>query len=197
MKTIVCDTRQQMRNVSHRRKEEYFTERGYNILHSKLPCGDYAMLDNMSVVVDSKDGLAEVVNNVCGVEHERFRRECILAKQNGIKLYILIEEDQTDESGHYVVNRLGDVHKWQNPRRKIKVKDSTGKWVPKYPKATTGAVLKKAMITMMYRYSVTWVFCRKKEAGAKIIELLTRKEEEWNENEQNSTRKNLGDRLSQ
>ena len=175
MITILCDTRQQMQNKSHKAKEQYFLENGYNVMHSKLPIADYARLDNMSVVVDTKDGLKEVCQNLCTSreEHERFRDECILAKQNGIKLYILVEEDQTDESGHYVVNRLGDVHKWQNPRRKIRVKDSTGKWVPKYPKATTGAVHKKAMITMMYRYSVTWVFCRKKEAGAKIIELLT------------------------
>lgn len=171
MKTIVVDTRQQMRNASHKRKEEYFKEQGYNVLHSKLPIGDYSLLDNMSVVIDTKDGLAEVVNNVCGAEHERFRNECIKAKDNGIKLYVLIEEDQTDENGHYVVNSLYDVHRWQNPRRKIR-KKVNGQWVLAYPNATTGAILKKAMITMQYRYQFTWVFCRKKDAGAKILELL-------------------------
>ena len=168
---ILEDSRQQ--EGKHGYKHKYFEENGIKVERTKLYVGDYTLPTDQSICIDSKKDLQEVVMDVCGAEHARFRNECIRAKEAGIKLYILVEEDQTDESGHYVVNRLGDVHKWQNPRRKIKVKDSTGKWVPKYPKATTGAVLKKAMITMMYRYSVTWVFCRKKEAGAKIIELLT------------------------
>ena len=177
MKTIVCDTRQQMRNASNKRKEEYFRSQGFNTLHSKLPIADYSLLDNMSVVVDSKDGLSECVQNICGSEHDRFREECKLAKDNGIKLYILVEEDQTDENGHYVVNSLYDVHRWQNPRLKIRVKKD-GQWVQKYPKATTGGTLKKAMITMMYRYGCEFVFCRKKDAGAKILELLNVKGDE-------------------
>ncbi len=60
MKTILIDTRQQMQNKSHKRKEEYFKSQGFNTLHSKLPLGDYSLLDNMSVVVDTKDGLSEV-----------------------------------------------------------------------------------------------------------------------------------------
>lgn len=171
MKTIVIDTRQQMRNKSHRMKEEYFKSQGLNILKSKLPCGDYSLLDNMSVVIDSKDGLAEVVNNICGAEHERFRRECELAKENGIKLYILVEEDQVDANGRYVVNNLADVKRWQNPRLKIR-KKVDGRWVQAYPKATTGVTLMKAMITMMYRHGCEFVFCRKKDAGKKILELL-------------------------
>lgn len=171
MKTIVCDTRQQMRNKSHRVKEAYFKSQGFNTLHSKLPIADYSLLDNMSVVVDSKDGLSECVQNICGSEHDRFREECKLAKDNGIKLYVLVEEDQTDESGHYVVNNLADVKRWQNPRLKIRVKKD-GQWAQKYPKATTGITLMKAMITMQYRYGITWCFCRKKDAGKKILELL-------------------------
>ena len=136
------------------------------------------MLDNMSVVVDSKDGLAEVVNNVCGVEHERFRRECQLAQQNGIKLYILVEEDQTDESGHYTVNSVNDVQKCKNPRRSIRYKLPDGTWAMKYPKATTGLILKKAMLTMALRYDVEWVICRRKDAGEKILELLNAKGDE-------------------
>lgn len=171
MTTIVCDTRQQTRNASHKRKEEYFKEHGYNILRSKLPVGDYALLNNISVVIDTKDGLAEVVNNVCGAEHERFRRECQLAKENGIKLIILVEEDQVDENGFYTVNEIKDVRNWQNPRRKIR-KKVDGQWVLAYPKATTGLTLMKAMYTMQLRYEVQWCFCRKRDAGKKILELL-------------------------
>lgn len=173
MITIVVDSRQQTQNRSHKRKEEYFRSQGYNVLRSKLPIGDYARIDNMAVIVDTKDGLSEVCQNLCSGkgEHERFRRECILAQENGIKLYILVEEDQTDENGHYVVNDIRDVRNWKNPRRQIRVKKD-GQWIQKYPKATTGLVLMKAMYTMQLKYGVEWVFCRKKDAGRVICELL-------------------------
>ena len=105
MQTIICDTRQKLKH--HEQKERYFEEQGFNILRSKLPCGDYARMDNMSVVVDTKQDLQECVNNICGPEHERFKRECQLAAQNGIKLIILVEQDG--------INDIRDVRKWHNP----------------------------------------------------------------------------------
>jgi len=179
LRTIIVDSRQQTQNKSHKAKEVYFKKHGFNVLRSKLPIADYSLLDNMSVVVDSKDGLAEVCQNLCSSkeEHERFRRECQLAQENGIKLYILVEEDQTDELGQYVVNKLSDVCYWQNPRLKIRKKVG-GKWIQAYPKATTGVTLMKAMITTMYRYKCEWCFCRKKDAGKKILELLGVEENE-------------------
>lgn len=173
MTTIICDTRQQMQNKSHKAKEQYFLEHGYKTMHSKLPIGDYSRLDNMSVVVDTKDGLKEVCKNLCSnrEEHKRFRAECIKAKDNGIKLIVLVEEDVTDENGHYLINDIRDVHKWQNPRRKIRTKKD-GQWVMTYPKATIGLTLMKTMYTMAAKYDVEWSFCRKKDAGKKILELL-------------------------
>lgn len=169
MIVLLEDSRQQ--EGKHQYKRRYFEEHNIKVERTKLYVGDYTLPTNQSVCIDTKKDLQEVVMDICGAEHERFRDECIRAKEAGIKLYILIEEDQTDESGHYVVNSLSDVHKWQNPRRKIRVKKD-GQWVQKYPKATTGGVLKKAMITMMYRYQCEFVFCRKKDAGKKILELL-------------------------
>lgn len=169
MIVLLEDSRQQ--EGKHQYKRRYFEEHGIKVERTKLYVGDYTLPTNQSVCIDTKKDLQEVVMDICGAEHERFRDECIRAKEAGIKLYILIEEDQTDESGHYVVNSLSDVHRWQNPRRNIRVKKD-GKWVQKYPKATTGGVLKKAMITMMYRYGCEFVFCRKKDAGKKILELL-------------------------
>ena len=173
MKTIVVDSRQQTQNKSHKRKEEYFREHGYNILRSKLPIADYARLDNMSVVVDTKDGLSEVCQNLCSnkAEHERFRRECELAKENGIKLIVLVEEDALDPDGRNLINELRDVRKWRNPRLNIR-KKVDGHWVQAYPKATTGITLMKAMYTMQLRYDVEFQFCRKKDAGRRVLELL-------------------------
>lgn len=129
----------------------------------------------MSVVIDTKQDLGEVVNNICGSEHERFRRECLLAKENGIKLIVLVEEDQTDENGSYVVNDIRDVWKWKNPRLDVYVYrtvDGARKRVRKYPKATTGTTLMKAMLTMQKKYDVEFQFCRKRDAGKRIMEIL-------------------------
>lgn len=166
---LLEDSRQQ--EGKHGQKHKYFEEHGIKVERTKLYVGDYTLPTNQSICIDSKKDLQEVVNNVCGAEHVRFREECIRAKNAGIKLIILVEEDQTDENGHYVVNDIRDVRKWQNPRRQIR-KKVNGQWVQAYPKATTGLTLMKAMYTMQTRYDVEWEFCRKKDAGKKILELL-------------------------
>ena len=166
---LLEDTRQQANK--HDSKHIYFSGHGVEVRRQALYVGDYTLPTNQSVCVDTKKDLQECVLDICGAEHERFRNECIRAKEAGIKLYILVEEDQTDDNGHFVINSLYDVHKWKNPRREIRVKKD-GVWVQKYPRATTGVILKKAMITMMYRYGCEFVFCRKKDAGKKILELL-------------------------
>lgn len=129
----------------------------------------------MSVVVDTKQDLCECVNNICGAEHERFRRECLLAKENGIKLIVLVEEDQTDENGQYVVDDIRDVCRWHNPRLdvyKTVTVDGVKKRIRRFPKATTGVTLMKAMLTMQKKYGVEFQFCRKKDAGKRILEIL-------------------------
>ena len=176
MQTIILeDSRQQY--GKHDSKHKYFSENGIKVERTKLWVGDYTLPINQSVCIDTKKDLQECVLDICGAEHERFRNECIRAQEAGIKLYVLIEEDQTDENGRYIVNSLSDVKYWQNPRLKIRVK-TDGKWVQKYPKATTGTTLMKAMITMQHRYKCEFVFCRKKDSGKKIIELLMGKEDE-------------------
>ena len=155
----------------HDLKHKYFEEHGIEVRRTKLYVGDYTLPTNQSVCIDTKADLQECVLDICGAEHARFRAECIRAKEAGIRLIILVEEDQTDKNGQYVVNHLADVHKWHNPRLDIKEKRD-GVWHQKYPRATTGMTLKKAMITMVYRYGITFEFCRKKDAGRKILELL-------------------------
>ena len=101
-----------------------------------------------------------------------FRDECILAQNNGIKLYVLIEN--TDK-----VYSVNDVFTWHNPRvdryNNIAYMHTLGKLLnvslPK-TKPTSGKVLAKAMLTMQLKYGVEFVFCRPEDAGAKVIELL-------------------------
>jgi ribosome-associated protein len=166
--TIIEDTRQQA--DKHKIENAQLLSLGVKILRSKLPVGDYANIKDLSVVIDSKKDLQECVGNICGKEHPRFRRECQLAQDNGIKLIILVEHG-------WGVKSIDDVALWQNPRVEVfmkKVKSlqrkcqSTAGMRP----PTTGQTLSKAMRTMQEKYGVEFQFCSRGDAGKKILELL-------------------------
>ena len=180
----------------HIQKNQFFKDNDIEVYRLPLPVGDYIVvnekvqdvidrkarrntevkkmdfLGSYDVSVDTKKDMQEIVGNICGKQHARFRDECILAQNNGIKLYVLIEN--TDG-----VKSIDDVFRWQNPRmhryNKIAYMHNIGKWLnialPK-AKPTTGQTLAKAMLTMQSKYGVEFIFCTPKEAGAKIIELL-------------------------
>ena len=177
-------------------KNQWFYEKGIEVVRAPLPVGDYIIandkamdvlerkkkrgnkpkkmdfLGTYSVAVDTKENIGEIINNICGKAHGRFRDECILAQNNGIQLYILVE----NEDG---VTCIEDLFKWQNPRlyryNKIKYMHNLGKWqhikLPQKP-PTKGETLAKAMVTMEKEYGVRFLFCHPKEAGAKVVELL-------------------------
>ena len=166
---ILEDTRQQA--FKHKTKNEYFKTHGIEVRRQALYVGDYTLPTNQSICVDTKKDLQECVMDICGAQHERFRDECIRAKEAGIKLIVLVEEDALDSDGRNLINELRDVRKWRNPRLNIR-KKVDGHWVQAYPKATTGLTLMKAMYTMQLRYDVEFQFCRKKDAGRRVLELL-------------------------
>lgn len=66
---------------------------------SKLLVGDYMNYDNPRVIVDRKQNLSELCNNVTS-DHERFRREMLLAQQNEIQLIFLCEHGKGIKSIH-------------------------------------------------------------------------------------------------
>lgn len=180
----------------HILKHRYWASREIECIRYPLPCGDYILtnekvedvisrkskrgvaikkldfLGTYNMAVDTKKDMMEIVGNVCGPQHTRFRDECILAQNNGIKLYVLVE----NEDGIHSVN---DVFHWINPRmhryNKIAYMHSQGKWtniaLPK-GKPTAGSTLAKAMLTLQLKYGVEFVFCHPKEAGRKVLELL-------------------------
>lgn len=182
----------------HILKNRYFENNEIEVLRAPLPVGDYIVADdkvsdvihrkakrNMevkkmdflgtyTVAVDTKKDMQEIIGNICGKSHPRFRDECILAQNNGIKLYVLVENADG-------VKSVEDVFKWRNPRleryNRIKYMQSCGKWlnasIPITP-PTSGKTLAKSMLTMQLKYGVEFVFCRPEEAGKKIIELLTK-----------------------
>lgn len=167
---ILEDTRNQI--GKHDKKSEYFKNNGIEVKRTKLYVGDYTLPVNQGICVDTKKDIQELIGDICGKQHERFRNELIRAEESGILLYILVEDD-----GGYCdykktiynkpVNNLNDLFRWKNPRSFIWRK---GKQL--YPNATKGSVLAKACITMQNKYGCRFVFCRKKDSGRRIIELL-------------------------
>lgn len=195
--TVIEDKAQQ--NFKHITKHLYWESHGVYWERFPLPVGDYIIANNRvlevisrkqkrgtdvkkmdflgtyKVCVDTKKDMQEIIGNICGKQHERFRDECILAQNNNIKLYVLVENSDG-------VNSIDDLNGWDNPRAKIQ------KWITtpsgerrkvlKYPTATKGATLAKAMKTMQDKYGVEFRFCTSEEAGGIILSILTENQEE-------------------
>lgn len=137
------------------------------IMHpvSKLMVGDYMNYDNPRLIIDRKQNLSELCRNVCQ-DHERFRRELLLAQQNEIQLIFLCEHGKG-------IKQLTDVIWWDNPRRwKRRKNPNTGKWEEIETKAITGETLYKILCTQERKYGCKFLFCDKNQTGAEIIRIL-------------------------
>jgi len=108
--------------------------------------------------------------------HGFFHRGLKRAQNSGIRLYILVENDD-------MVTSIEDLSLWHNPRLDLLTNSNQmiGFWgngkprykkVQKYPYAATGEWLAKACLTMEEKYGCRFLFCRPEESGAKILELL-------------------------
>lgn len=171
---ILEDTRNQP--GKHDKKNKYFSEHGIEVRRTKLYAGDYTLPTDQSVCIDTKKDIQELVGDICGKSHERFRNELIRAQESNIRLIILVEN--TDG-----VKDVRDLFSWHNPRLDIykPTKEVIGfynsgrpryKRVQAYPSATKGEQLAKACLTMQTKYGAEFLFCRPEESGAKILELL-------------------------
>lgn len=190
--TLIEDKAQQAKK--HELKHQWFMDNKINYIQAPLPVGDYILctdavtdvikrkekrgipvkkmdfLGTYKISVDTKRDIQEIIGNICGKEHDRFRDEVLLAKNNNILLYVLVEN--TDG-----VACIEDLRTWENPRLKMQ------KWVTtpsrqrrkvlRYPNATRGDTLAKAMLTMEEKYGVKFLFCHPDEAGERILSLLT------------------------
>jgi len=147
---IQVDSREKSRAIKNILK--YFDQVGIKHYSSKLYVGDYMSLDNPKLIIDRKQNLTELCQNICQ-DHERFRSELIRAQENGIQLVILVEHGDP-------IFDFEDVRFWQNPRRK------------KSPKAMSGDVMYKILKTMQRKYGVRYEFCDKADTGRRIVEIL-------------------------
>ena len=146
---ILEDSRQKPEKNKHIR--EQLEKLGYKVDRCKLYAGDYTWATNQSICVDTKANMGEIESNLIH-DHERFRDECIRAKEAGIQLYILIQDQK--------IKNVSDVFGWYNPRKRFS------------PKAVSGRQLGKMMISMENKYCVQFQFCKKDEVGQRIVELL-------------------------
>lgn len=103
---IQIDTREKQRAIVKVLDE--FDRQGVKHVSSKLYVGDYMSFDNPRLIIDRKQNLFEVCNNVCQ-QHDRFISEIKKANDIGIKLIFLVEHGGK-------VKSLGDVAEWNNPR---------------------------------------------------------------------------------
>ena len=152
---LIEDTRQVV--GKHKLKNEYFKKMGIEVVRSKLLFGDYQNPQNPSIAIDTKKDIQELIGDLTK-DHERFRNELLLSKKCGAKLIILIEDEK--------VTCINDLYTWYNWRLK------------KSPKATKGSTLAKMLYTIEHNtedYNCQFIFTKKSECGAKILEILSQK----------------------
>lgn len=147
---ILIDSREKTRAI--KKITEFFDTNGIQYASSKLFAGDYQIASNGSVVVDRKQNLNELCNNVCQ-DHKRFTNELKRCNDAGIKIYILVEHSKN-------INCLDDVRFWINPRSKVS------------PLAVSGERLHKILTTMEDHYGCKFVFCDKNHTAEYIIKIL-------------------------
>ena len=158
---IIEDTRNQP--GKHKNINAYMEKCGYKVVRSKMLVGDYQLANDGSIAIDTKSGVMELIADIYH-QHERFRRECELAKDAGIQLIILTEEVLPD----------GRLDKWKPPVWKSTTQyHRAGEPMTKADPAR----LRKAMYTMQDRYGVKFRFCDGRSTGKRIIELLTKEAE--------------------
>lgn len=142
---IICDTREK----GNKKILEYFAKVNQDYIISKLEAGDYMIYKNYTTIIDKKDGLLELANNLCHTsEHQRINREIARAKELGCVNFIFLIQDSK-------IKTIEDIKNWSSPHTKVK-----------------GETLLKIMTTMKQRYGCRFIICPRKDMGKKIIELL-------------------------
>lgn len=146
---IICDTREK----GNKKILEYFDSVEQDYIISKLDAGDYALFKDYTTIIDKKDGLLELVGNLCHTkEHDRIKREIAKARELGCVDFIFLIQDNKIKSTE-------DIANWTSPHTKVK-----------------GETLLKIMRTMKDKYGVRFIVVPKKNMGEMIMKLLGVKE---------------------
>ena len=148
--TLIVDTREKPRAIVKILTE--FSRQGVKVVRMALNYADYWNPANPKVVIDRKQNLQEVAQNVVQ-GRKRLVREIERCNKAGRHLIFLVEHGGK-------IHRIEDVIGWKNPR----LRES--------PYAVSGERLFKIMKAMESYYGIEWKFCSKGQTGKKIIELL-------------------------
>ena len=148
--TIVVDTREKSRAIVRILKE--FDSQGIQIVRRKLNFADYWNPERPSVIIDRKQNLQEVCQNLT-YGKKRFLREVERCNNSDCHMVVLVEHSNR-------IKRLEDVIGWVNPR----LKES--------PLAVSGDRLFRIMKALEIRYGIEWQFCDKMHTGQRITQIL-------------------------
>lgn len=193
MTTLIEDTNNKL--GKHDLKNKWWSEHKITVERYRLPVGDYILMnDKVKDVIDRKakrgipvkmmdflgtyNVVADVKNSVQELvmdfqqEHERFRDSLILARNNNIRFYIVIENDfqmisQRKNIFNTPVRCIKDLYRWKNPRAFI---FKGGKQA--YPNCAKGSWLAKCCTTCEEKYGCKFVFCKPDESAETIIKIL-------------------------
>lgn len=135
---------------------DYFNSVGQKYIVSKMYAGDYQDVNSVKVLIDKKDSLVELAGNLCRtLEHERLKREIAKACDIGCERFIFLIADK-------IITSVDEVHTW-----KVPTKQDGSLYTKVRPE-----ILEKIMKTMMDKYGVEFMFCKKSEMGKEIVRLL-------------------------
>ena len=155
----------------HDNIHEWCEKNNVNIRRQRLNVGDYALPPR--ICVDTKAGLAEIYSDIVS-DHERFKKECIRAMEDGVRLVFLIEDEEItnmEEAKHWKNPR---VTKWEREWGFILRAQKAGKMmnyeVPKPPVSSERLV--GMMSAMEMKYGCRFMFCKPSETGKVIVEIL-------------------------
>ncbi len=151
--TLIEDTRQQA--GKHEHKHAWWGERDVRLIRCKLAFGDYCLPP--AVCVDTKASIAELAYDI-DHDHERFKRELVGARDAGVQLVVLVE----NEDG---VRDLAGLAEWSESP-----KDYGRRKFAK--RRLHGSRLAKACATMAERYGVRFEFCAPEDAARRIVAIL-------------------------
>ena len=146
MSRYIFDTRE--RKNEH--IKAYFEKHCIEYEIRKLDVGDYQIEGKPQISVDRKRSLGELSHNLMNPkDHSRFWKEVRRAREQKIKLFVLVE------------------HGGQ-----IKSIEDVAKWTDKY-----SGVSGRSLMDAIYRLHIGWgveiLFCSKQQTAKKIIEVLS------------------------
>ena len=150
MAKVIIDSRE--KKCEH--IKAYFEKHGIEYEIKKLDVGDYQINGNSQISVDRKQNLSEISKNLMNAkDHSRFWKEVRRSRDQGVKLFVLIEHGG-----------------------RIKSIEDVARWSDKYS-GVSGRRLADEIYRVHIAYGVEFLFCDKRSTGRRIIELLEAKNE--------------------